>query len=64
MVCVFDRHNPDVPPGKCIVVGTEEGIHARAGRIENKVCCDAPQQQWGGQINCNTIPDDISTPLE
>jgi hypothetical protein len=46
MVCVFDRHNPDVPPGKCIVVGTEEGIHARAGRIENKVCCDAPQQQY------------------
>ena len=31
------RHNPDIPPGKCIVVGTQEGIYARASRIDSKV---------------------------
>ena len=28
------RHNPDIPAGNCIVVGTQEGVHARASRVE------------------------------
>ena len=28
------RHNPDIPAGNCIVVGTQEGVHARASRLE------------------------------
>eukprot|EP00955_Chlamydomonas_euryale_P076526 362705-Chlamydomonas_euryale.AAC.8 len=25
-------HNPEIPTGKCLVVGTQEGLHARARR--------------------------------
>ena len=32
----FSASNPDVLPGQCLVVGTQEGVHARARRLPNE----------------------------
>ena len=47
------RHNPDLPAGKCIVVGTQEGVFAKASRIlDRKVEREEGHDDSSGNIIC------------